>query len=223
MTVTEILAAIRRQTAVSTSTGDLPDADLTEIFEEGYNIVAATHRWAWLESSANIDVTAATITANLPATFNFMRAVVRNGKSYSLQEISYDKYLHTVGDNPPSSANATHFFITNTTVGFYPTPSATETGAYIMYFYKLPTVPTGASSPEWISQFHHILVDYGSYRVWEREEYFDESEKAYSRFTRGLKDMIRYYNMRSQESQFIYGDGEASSWDSRLHLDIWTV
>lgn len=223
MTVTEILAAIRRQTAVSTSTGDLPDADLTEIFEEGYNTVVATHRWPFLEDGASLDVVADTATANLPSDFMFMRGVVRSGKSYSLQEISRDRYLYLYGDNPSTSANATHFYLTPTTIGFYPTPSANETAAYKIYFYKTLTVPTGSSSPAWTSTFHHILVDYGAYRVWEREEYFEESEKAYMRFTRGIKDMIRFYNMRSQESQFIYGDGEASTWDSRLHLNIWTV
>ena len=223
MTVTEILAAIRRQTLVTSTTGDLSDADLTEIFEEGYNIVSATHRWPWLEASANLDVTAATVAVTLPTGFAFMRAIVRNGKSYSLQEIPQDKYLHLVGDNPTTSTDARFFYITNTTVGFYPTPSATEVGAYICFYYKNPTIPTGASSPEWASQFHHILVDYGSYRVWEREEYFDESQNAYGRFVRGLKDMIRFYNMRSMEGQLIYGDGEGFFWDSRNHLNIWNL
>jgi hypothetical protein len=66
-------------------------------------------------------------------------------------------------------------------------------------------------------------VDYGCYRVWEREEYFDESEKAYGRFVRGLKDMIRFYQMRTQENPLIYGDGEIPGYDERLHLNIWTI
>lgn len=221
MTITEILAAIRRQTNVSSQTGDLPDADLTEILEEGYNTVAGTHRWPWLENSASIDVTADTIEYAFPTGFAFMRAITRNGKSYRLQEISQDKYIYMVGDNPTSSTDARFFYITGSKIGFYPTPSATESGAYVVYFYKTPTIPTGANSPEWTSQFHHILVDYGAYRVWEREEYFDESEKAYGRFVRGLKDMIRFYQMRSQESPMVYGDGELTVWDDRLHLNIW--
>lgn len=125
-----------------------------------------------------------------------------------------------MGDDPSASTEPTHYAVTGTQLFLYPTPSANESGAVVCYFYTIP-VDLVAGSPVWATQFHHILVDYGCYRVHEREEYFEESRDAYDRFTRTLKDMIRWYNSRTLDNPLIYGDGGANVWDERLHLQIW--
>lgn len=229
MNVAALTAAIRRQTAVDSTVGQVTDATILIIINEGLNTVSSLHRWPWLlKGPTNLNVTANTVQYDLAATAWAVHSVVRSGKSRRLNEISFENYLDIVGNNPSTSTEATAYYIrpdtatpTTLEIGLYPTPSANATAAYQYYHYQTATELT-TGSPEWHAQFHHILVDYGAYRLWEREEYFDESAKAYLRFTRTLKDMIRFYNMQSMEATLIYGDGNHTTmWDNRLHLPIW--
>ena len=74
-----------------------------------------------------------------------------------------------------------------------------------------------SASPEWHVSLHDLLVDYGLYRVWEREEYFDEAAKAYGKFIEGIGLMKRFYNMRTIDSPVVFGDG---TWSERSRSSI---
>jgi hypothetical protein len=226
--VAAITSAIRRQTRLANLGGDATDAHILTIINEGGGYVSGLHRWPFLlNGPTNITVVAGTVEYALNTAAWAVNTVVRAGKSRMLKEVSYDNYLRAVGDDPTSSSEATHYYLkadtttpTTLNLGLYPTPSANESNAYKYTWFKTWTDLT-TGSPIWHAQFHSILVDYGAYRLWEREEYFDEARDAYGRFTRTLKDMIRFYNMQSRDTELIYGDGMSPVWDERLHLPIW--
>ncbi len=221
---TALTNAVRRQTNLTTS--DVSDADVFAVLNEGINDVSSLTRWPFLYKSATISVTASTVEASLPADFRMMGTVMVDGKRNSpLIQISHDEYLYRFGDNATSQADGRYFYLRfddgTESIGFYPTPAATESDHYDIYYYRSPTELSGSSDePEWDSQFHPILVDYAAYRLWEREEYFEEAQSAFQRYVRRFADMVRYYNMRNHTNRLIVGDGAyfGGAWNPRKHL-----
>lgn len=211
MDLDAIRAAARRQTNLTTS--DISDADLLTIINEGLREIATQHRWEWLFKSSTLNSTADTAEIALPADFMFMGMVQRNGtKDSPLQNISFEEYKYWYGDDVSSSTTPTFYYIRfddgTGYIGIYPTPSTTTTALLDIYYYRTPTeLSAGGDTPEFDARFHSALVDYAAYRLWEREEYFDESQRAFQRYARRLREMLQFYNARYKERRFIFGDG----------------
>lgn len=211
MDLTALIAAVRRQTNLTTA--DVSDADVTAILNEGIQNIASLRRWEFLYTDSTISVTANTVEYTLPADFNFMGLVMQDALSNGpLLMLSHDEYVYRFGDNPSSGSQARYFYLRiaggTQKIGFYPTPSATAASEYLIYYYKNPTELSASSDvPEWDASLHDVLVDYASYRLWEREEYFDESQRAFQRYGRRLGDMMRFYKMRGKVNRFIVGGG----------------
>lgn len=224
MTGAQIIARVREQSLISTT--QFADADILLLLNEGERFVSSLEKWPYLFTSSNEDYTATQREYDLSADLSisdmaFIEQVVdKYSHKKKLVHISFQEYLDMYGDDPPDG-NARYFYLTGAdTLGLVPVPStttATSTG-FTIYYYKTPTVMAStAASPEWIAQLHDILVDYGLYRVWEREEYFDEAAKAYSRFVEGVALMKRYYNMRTTDSPVVFGDG---TWSRRVRSSV---
>lgn len=211
MDLDAIRAAARRQTNLTTA--DISDADLLTILNEGLREVATQHRWEWLFKSSTLTTVANTAEIALPADFMFMGMVQEDGTGNEpLQNISFSEYKYWYGDNASTSSTGTLFYIRyddgTGKIGIYPTPSANATDNYDIFYYRTPTeLSAGTDVPEFDARFHSLLVDYAAYRLWEREEYFDEAERSFQKYARRLREMMQFYNTRYKERRFIYGDG----------------
>lgn len=220
----EIRDAIRRQTL--NSTGEISDADVNAIIDEAYNFVSQAYEWPWLEASANITVTANQTEYALPNDLQLLQNVVRSNKKIVLQQVPFETVLRIYGDDLPVASDASAYYVRGSNVGLVPTPSANETNAYVVYYLKTPTLMTlDTDQPEWAATWHHVLVDYGVYRIFYREEYFQEAEAAYQHFIAGLQDMIAFYNKQAQPSHVIVGDGVNRTfyWSDKMRLPGFIV
>lgn len=221
MTLTELLAAVRRQTVESTDS--VSDSDVTNMLNEGYRYVAVAERWPWLLTSASFDVVADTreydMSSDLSISdFMWIHSVHKNGTDDgALDEISYSQYVNLYGGDPMVGSSAYSFYILgDDTLGLVPVPSESATDAYTLTYYKTPTVLSGGSAtPEWTSTLHHILIDYGVSQIWEREEYFTERDISFQKFLLGLNELKRFYKMRSKDNKIIVGDGAGGNRNMR--------
>ena len=206
-----LTAAVRRQTNLTTA--DVSDADVFAILNEGIQEISGLERWDFLYKRSTLTTVAATAEITLPADFQFMDFVQEIGKSNGpLLQISFQEYSYRFGDDATSSATARYYYLRHDDgtqkIGIYPTPSASTTDKFEIFYFKQPTeLAATDDSPEWDATHHNILVDYAAYRLWEREEYFDEAERAFRRYTRRLGDMVRFYNKRDKVHRFVVGDG----------------
>ncbi len=211
MNLTALTSAARRQTSLTTS--DISDADVLTILNEGIQEISAMQRWDFLHTREVIDVVANTVEANLPSDFRLMDFVQQVGKRNGpLVMLSFSEYSYRYGDDPSTGSQARYFYLRTEDgtqkIGFYPTPASSGTGAYEIFYFKSPTLlVNGSDEPEWDDQFHRILVDYAAFRLWEREEYFDESQRAFQRYARTLGDMVKFYRMRHKQTRMIVGGG----------------
>lgn len=212
MTLTEILAAVRRQTLDTASS--MTDADLTSVVNEGYMMVAVADRWPWLQASATFDVVAAQqeydVSSDMSVTdFMWIESIVDNDEEDGmLDQMSFAQYLARWGGDPDTGSRAYSFYLKNTdTVGLLPVPDADESAGYTLNYFKTPTVLVGGTSvPEWTSTLHQILVYYGVSAVWEREEYFTERDIAFQKFAMGIAELKRFYKMRNKDRPIVFGD-----------------
>ncbi len=217
MQLSDIRTAVRRQTLIPT--GDLSDASLNAIINEGVRLVAGAQRWPWLQQASTITTVASQTEYNLPADYMFMDLIVRNGKKIKLKEIPFEYYTQLVGDDPNTSADSRYYYLRESTIGLYPTPSANETDAYHIYYFEKPTeLSNDSDTPEWVDLYHHVLVEYGISRVFEREEMYQEAQLHYQKFVQLIAEMAKFYRLRHQGDLLIYGDGRRSEWDWRLHF-----
>jgi hypothetical protein len=53
-----------------------------------------------------------------------------------------------------------------------------------------------------------MIVEYCKWKLWDREEYFDQSERAFITYARYLSQMITWYSRRADRSPYIAGDGD---------------
>ena len=83
-----------------------------------------------------------------------------------------------------------------------------DTDRLTHYYYKNPTtLSADDDTPEWDAAFHWILVEYAKWKLYEREEYYDVSERAFINYARYMNDMAAFYNTQVNRALFIYGDG----------------
>lgn len=224
MTGAEIIARVREQSLVSTA--QFSDADLLLVLNEGERFISSLEKWPYLFESTEEDYTADTreydLSADLSVTdLAFIDQIVdKNTHKRRMSPISFQEYLDEYGDDPRSGDPRFYYLVGVDTLGLVPVPPTTTAGSsgFSLYYYKRPTVMAStSSSPEWETSLHDLLVDYGLYRIWEREEYFDEAAKAYGRFVEGVTLMKRFYNMRTVESPIIFGDG---TWSNRYRQSV---
>ena len=210
----DIVGRIRSISKVNTL--NVTDADLVLMVNEGVLAVAAAHRWPFLVDTASIGVTAAqeTYTFSSLSITDFEMAWMMYGTAEDqlLVPITYQQRMTRWADDPPTATEGEYFYISedSLSIGIVPVPSATEASAYTLVYYKTATVmATGGALPEWNAAFHDVLVDYVLAILYEREEFYDQSEAARQKFDVKLSKMKRFYKaLRVPEnSPMIYGGG----------------
>lgn len=201
-----IRAMVRLNTLVETD--DVSDAELLKYINLGYQEIASLYRWPWLETSASINVTASTQSYSLPADHLRSISIVDASEKRKLERISADLAFEEWGGDFDSADPANYYFVFGGSIYFVPTPATTESAAYTHYYIKQPTLlSAGTDTPEWTDEFHLVLADYASARVWEREEDLEKASAYTQRYLTGLGRMVEYYMNREDDQPLVYGNG----------------
>lgn len=200
---------VREQTLIEAD--DWSNTKIDNVINEGIREVASRFRWPFLASSAQVSVTSGTQSyalSGIASDIQRIAAIIDNDKRVKLQEIEAQYAWQVYGGDPTTSDEATGFYIWGDTLYLVPSPTATETDAYTLFYYKSPTELTNdTDTPEWSSQFHMLLAEYAIARVWEREEDYSKSAAAQGRFDARVEQMARHYLNRVEDEPLIYGEG----------------
>ncbi len=210
MTLTELLEHVRLATVVEDT--NVTDAQLTVILNQGIHEVSVATWWPFLEASAAFSAAASTQTyalSTVASDFNYAQALVDDDNDTTIEYLAAGDFFRRVGnDTGNESATADYWTIWEESIYLSPIPSAADTNRYKLYYYKNATeLSAGGDTPEWDEAFHWILVEYAKWKLYEREEYYDQAERSFIMFTRYLADMEAYYRKRVQRSPYLYGDG----------------
>jgi len=97
----------------------------------------------------------------------------------------------------------TGFFIWGSSLYLNPVPDSVIPLRVV--YHKVPTVLTAGSAPEFDPIFHHALVHYGEFRVWQREEDLDKASAAYAHYSDIVERMGGWYTERIDSTPWQVG------------------
>lgn len=201
---------IRLQTVVEDT--NVTDANINLIINQGIHEVSVAEDWPFLQASTTIDLSDSTQTYALSSEasdFNRAEALVDDDHDRTLEFMSPTSFFYEVGnDTGNESTNPEFWTIWENKIYLSPIPSSDDTARLTLYYYKNPTtLSADDDTPEWDVAWHWILVEYGKWKLYEREEYFTEAERAFNSYTRYLADMAAYYSFQANPFPFTAGDG----------------
>jgi hypothetical protein len=204
-----ILARVRAVTLIEDT--NVSDATIVLMINEGMHEISLASEWPWLEESTTISAVANQQGYNLPGDFNYAVAVVDDDNDLTVPYISPSDFFHRYGNDTGNTGTTPNYFtIWDGQILFTPTPSANDTNRFTLYYLKtVTTLSSGSSVPAFHAAFHPMLVEYCKWKLYDREEYFDQSERAFITYARYLSQMITWYSRRAKREPYIGGDGDA--------------
>jgi len=202
-----LIAQIRLQTLLETT--NVSDAEIILLLNSGVDEVSVAGFWPFLEASATMKPLDSTRTIALPADFEIAMTVVDDDNDRIIPYIPPASMWHLIGnDTGNESTNFNFWTIWEDLLYLTPIPSADDTDRLTIYYYKSGTqLAAGATKPDWHEGFHQILVEYVKWKLWDREEYFDQSERAFVTYSRYMSAMTDWYARRTKRMPGLAGDG----------------
>lgn len=182
------------------------------MINEGMQEIALASEWPWLEASTTVTMVDSQQNYDLPADFNFAIALVDNDTYEPLVYQGATEFFNRHATDATESTQSDVYTIWDDDIYLYPTPSTSDSDRLTLYYYKtVTTLDSGSDEPAFHTAFHPMLVEYCKWKLYDREEYFDQSERAFITFARYLSQMITWYERRAKRTPYIAGDGDSKS------------
>lgn len=194
-------------------TGEISDAEIVLLLNSGVDEVSIADFWPFLEASATMSTVDATRTIALPSDFEYALALVDDDNDDRVPYIAPAALFQEVGNDTGNSGTFFKYWtIWEGAVYLTPIPDGADTDRFTLYYYKSGTqLSAGTTTPDWHEAFHHILVEYVKWKVYERAEYYEPSAVAFATYNKYLADMKLWYARRAKRSPWIAGDGRRTS------------
>ena len=216
-----ILAQVRMLTLIEDT--NVTDAEIVLIINQGIDEIGIADDWAWLQASTTIDLVdsqQAYALSSEASDFERAVALVDDDNDKTIPYIAPATFFSQYGNDTGNESTTFNFWtIWEDSIYLTPTPEANDSARLTLYYYKTPTtLSTGSTTPEFHEAFHPMLVEYCKWKLWDREEYFDQSERAFITYSRYLSAMSMWYARRAKRLPAIAGDGffQPSSGDPNL-------
>lgn len=202
-----ILAQVRLQTLLETT--NVSDAEIILLINNGVDEISVADWWPFLEASANMTPLDSTRTIALPTAFSVAMHLVDDDNDRTIPYIAPASMWHIYGNDTGNEASTFNFWtIWEDKLYLTPIPVAEDTDRLKLYYYKDGTqLSAGSTKPDWHEGFHMMLVEYVKWKLWNREEYFDQSNRAFIEYTRYLSAMSTWYARRTKQMPGVAGDG----------------
>lgn len=202
-----ILAQIRTLTLIEET--NVSDAEIVEIINNGMYEISLASEWPWLQETSTVTTVADQQAYTLPADFEFAIALVDDDNDTTVPFIAVEEFFRRYGNDTGNTSTTPNFWtIWEDSIYLTPIPSANDTDRYTLYYYETVTLlTTGGTSPAFHAAFHPILVEYAKWKLYEREEYYDQSERSFITYARYLSRMIEWYQRQVKRAPYIAGDG----------------
>ncbi len=207
MTLVQLRTAIRNLTSVESL--NVSDANLLVWINQAIYEISAMSRWRWLHANSNISAVASQQAYAVPADFDHAIALVDDDNDKRVEFLSPQKFFKLYGiDTGNTSDTALYWTFFENQIWLSPIPSAADTNRYVLHYYMKATVlAADGDSPAWHDAFHWAIVDWVCWKLWEREEFFDQAQTSREQFYMKVQEMMQWYNTVTEQEPLIVGDG----------------
>ena len=188
---------------------NITDIQINTLINQGYHELSIIFPWPWLETTADFTVSPNVRTYALPTNFDYRIAMIDTNLDKAIQHVAAKDYFELYGQDSSSTGKAAEFWtIYDGSVYFTPVPSTAITAAYTLYYYKnITTLVLDDDIPAFHDAFHWALVEYTKWKLFDREEFFAQSERSFITWTRYLNEMLTWYGSPVKKAPFLWGDG----------------
>jgi len=205
------LKAIRENVRLTTliEALEVTNAEIGTLVNQGLYEVSAIHPWPWLETSVNLSLTDSQRVVDLPGNFDTGIALVDDDVDRNIPYVSSKLFFELVGnDTGNESADPRYFTIYEEGIYLHPIPSTTDSDRMTLYYTTtVSELSTDTDEPLFHRAFHWMLVEYVAWKLYNREEYYDQSERAFITYSRYLNEMLSFYGRPFKAAPFRWGDG----------------
>ena len=206
MNLTDIEGWARRISLIEAK--NITDAQINQLINQGYHELSVMYPWSWLETTADFTVSKNVRKYALPSNFDYGITMIDTNTDRAIQYVPAKEFFEETGNDTDTTAKAARLWtIFDNNVYFHPVPSTQTTAAYTLYYYSEITEITAEDQPAFHTAFHWALVEYVLWKLYNREEYFAQSERAFITYSRYINEMIAFYNSKTKWSSFVWGDG----------------
>jgi hypothetical protein len=202
-----ILANVRLVTVVEDT--NVTDAQIVVLIGQGLQEVSLAYEWPWLQKTASLSLADSTRTIALPADFQYGSTLIDVDHDRRLPYYAPATFWELTGDGGDRESTTPQFFTTWAgNIVLHPIPVDNDTNRLSIHYYRTVTaLSAGDDVPEFHTAFHWMLVEYCKWKLYEREEYYDQSERAFITYSRYLADMIDFYSSRFKLEPTAWGEG----------------
>lgn len=198
---------MRTQTLIESS--HVSDAFINTLINQGLLEVAAMSDWPWLQAKTNLSLADSTRTIDLPA--DFLRAIVLidDDEDMAVPFIAPNKFFARLGnDTGNEGPTPDAWTIFDNDIYLTPIPEANDTARLTLYYFKEATaLSQDTDVPAFPDAYHWLLVEYCKWKLYEREEYYDQAQAAFTSYMNYVDDMIVFFNNQVAFSPSVYGRG----------------
>lgn len=203
----EIRNNARAQTLVESAS--VSDAEIDNLIELAMSEIEVAFPWPFLESAVPYDIEEGYGALDLPADFSYGAVLIDVDDNTRIEFLSPTTFFSTFGDDTDrTGTDVLCFTIWQNTIQLHPIPSEDDGQRLNLYYYRnITPLETDGESPEFHTAFHWAVVEYCKWKLYEREEYYDQSERSRIIYASYLQDMVTFYQDRMKRAPWTAGDG----------------
>lgn len=207
MTLAEMRDMVRSLTLVEDV--NVPDADINMLINQGLHEVSVAFPWPWLEALVNLSFVKDVPWTDLPSNFDFAISLWDNEKKVEVAPVSAKVFFDNFsGTSEEQGGDPSVWTIFDNKIYVHPTPNDNMNDRLALAYYSgVSELAFDSDEPPFHKGFHMILVEYAKWKLWEREEYFEQSERALLSYSRYLDNMRSWYANPGKRIPFLWGDG----------------
>ena len=192
-----------------TTTASVTDAEIILLIDTCMDEISTISFWPFLQKNTTVTAVANQQTYAVPNDFLYAVALVDDDNDNTVQPIAPHSFFAQFGNDTGNTSTFAEFWmIWENKIYLSPIPSTNDTARWKLYYYgDIIPVRQDADVPEFHASFHQGIVEFVKWKLWEREEFFDQADRSFARYLTYLARMEDFYMSQIRRTPYIIGDG----------------
>lgn len=191
------------------TTATVTDAEIILLIDSCMDEISTVSFWPFLQKNATVTAVADQQTYAVPNDFMYAVALIDDDNDNTVAQISPQSFFAQFGNDTGNKSTFAEFWmIWENKIYLSPIPSTNDTDRWSLYYYRdMTALANDAAIPEFHVSFHQGIVEFVKWKLWEREEFFDQADRSFNRYLIYLARMEEFYISQIRRTPYIIGDG----------------
>ncbi len=207
------------------TTATVSDAEIVLLIDSAMDEISTVSFWPFLEKNATVTAVADQQTYATPSDFLHAVALVDDDNDNAVTPLAPSAFFAQYGNDTGNKSTLADFWtIWEDNIYLTPIPSTNDTNRWTLYYYRdITALANDAAIPEFHVSFHQGIVEFVKWKLWEREEFFDQADRSFARYLTYLARMKDFYITTIQRPPYIGGDGRRQRFGDPNIPILWRI